>query len=443
MIEVIFPSRSFSDLKQRILNSDLESCAVLLANFVPLKDGGRLLVQEVRFISEFEYLNRTPISIQVNPLFIAPVVKEAVLTNKHLIFVHTHPDSAKSLHFSVIDDEGERIIANFLDSRGLNSPHVSLILNNNLVKARRFGSIEEVRVVQVGPDYTILYDSKSSINIEASYDRQIRAFGKLGQGILKKIRVGIIGLGGTGSVIAQQLAHLGVRDFLLLDPDTVDITNLNRLIGSTLNDVNSNKVEVASHLIQSINPSAYVQQKVGSIIDIKTTRLLLDTDFLFCCTDSHGSRAILNQLAYQYFIPCIDMGVSIVVQNDHVKHITGRVQMLSPGLGCLTCANILNSDLVRYDLMTSYERQKDPYFVGAAVPEPSVISLNSTVASLAITMFLGAMTGMPSSARYQIYNGIDGSVRSISFMPDPTCIVCSRRGALGRGDEWILPARQK
>jgi len=442
MIEVIFPNKIFSDLKQRILVSNLESCAVLIANFVSSKDGGRLLVQEVRFVTEFDYLDRTPISIQVDPSFIAPIVKEAGLTNKHLIFVHTHPDSAKSLHFSVIDDEGERVIAKFLDSRGLNGPHVSLILNNNLIKARCFGSIEEVRVVQVGFDYTILYDSKSVTNIEPSYDRQIRAFGKLGQGILKKIRVGIIGLGGTGSVIAQQLAHLGIRDFLLVDPDIVDITNLNRLIGSTLNDVNSKKVEVASRLIQSINPSAYVQQEVGSIIDIKTALLLLNTDFLFCCTDSHGSRAILNQLAYQYFIPCIDMGVSIVVQNGSVKHMTGRVQMLSPGLGCLTCANILNSDLVRYDLMTSYERQKDPYFVGAAVPEPAVISLNSTVASLAITMFLGAITGMPSSARYQIYNGIDGAVRSIYFMPDPTCIVCSRRGALGRGNEWILPARQ-
>jgi len=136
------------------------------------------------------------------------------------------------------------------------------------------------------------------------------------------------------------------------------------------------------------------------------------------------------------------MGVSIVVQENHVKHVTGRVQMLSPGLGCLTCANILDPDIVRYDLMTSYERKRDPYFVGLSVPEPAVISFNSTIASLAITMFLSATTGIPSFARYQIYNGIDGTVRSISFTQDPTCIVCSRRGALGRGNEWILPARQ-
>ena len=163
MIKVVFPNKSFDDLKQRILNSSLESCAVLIANFVSSKDGGRLLVEEVRYVTEFDYLNRTQLSIQVDPSFIAPIVKEVGLTNKHLIFVHTHPDSAKkSLHFSIIDDEGERVIAKFLESRGLNGPHVSLVLNNNLVKARRLDSIEEVQVIRAGFDYTILYDSKSS-----------------------------------------------------------------------------------------------------------------------------------------------------------------------------------------------------------------------------------------------------------------------------------------
>ena len=57
-------------------------------------------------------------------------------------------------------------------------------------------------------------------------------------------------------------------------------------------------------------------------------------------------------------------------------------------------------------------------------------------------MFLSAVTGMPDFARYQLYNGIDGTVRSISLEQNPTCIVCSKRGALGRGNEWVLPARQ-
>src|SRR5262249_11303678 len=97
---------------------------------------------------------------------------------------------------------------------------------------------------------------------------------------------------------------------------------------------------------------------------------------------------------------------------------------------------------VRRDLMTEYERQADPYFIGAHEPQPAVISLNSTVVSLAITMFLGAVTHIPADARYQLYNGISGVVRVIAHTPDPVCVVCSTAGALARGNEWPLPARQ-
>jgi molybdopterin-synthase adenylyltransferase len=47
---------------------------------------------------------------------------------------------------------------------------------------------------------------------------------------MQQTRVATVGLGGTGSLITEQLAHLGVTGFLLIDPDTVDETNLNRLV---------------------------------------------------------------------------------------------------------------------------------------------------------------------------------------------------------------------
>jgi len=55
--------------------------------------------------------------------------------------------------------------------------------------------------------------------------------------VFSQCRVGVIGLGGGGSHIAQQLAHLGVSNFVLVDPDHVEETNLNRLVGATKKDV--------------------------------------------------------------------------------------------------------------------------------------------------------------------------------------------------------------
>jgi hypothetical protein len=213
-------------------------------------------------------------------------------------------------------------------------------------------------------------------------------------------------------------------------------------VGASRADVGTSKVSVAARHIGTIRSNTKAEAVNGSVLLADTARRLVDVDFFFCCTDSHGSRAVLNQVAYQYLIPCIDIGVSITVQRDTVTHITGRVQMLAPGLGCLTCAGLLDPDAVRRDLMSEYERGADPYFIGGHEPQPAVISLNGTVVSLAVTMFLAAVTGIPADARYQLYNGVAGTVRAVTHTPDHTCIVCSPTGSLARGNEWPLPARQ-
>jgi molybdopterin-synthase adenylyltransferase len=93
-------------------------------------------------------------------------------------------------------------------------------------------------------------------------------------------------------------------------------------------------------------------------------------------------------------------------------------------------------------LLTEYERQQDPYILGATEPAPAVISLNATIASMAVTMFLKTVVGVPGNARMLNYNAIAGTARPATCIAHPSCIVCSYRGAIGRGDEWPLPARQ-
>jgi molybdopterin/thiamine biosynthesis adenylyltransferase len=202
-------------------------------------------------------------------------------------------------------------------------------------------------------------------------------------------------------------------------------------------------VAVAERWANEVNTDASITAKQESVLKESVARLLADTDFVFCCTDSHGSRAVLNQLAYQYLIPMIDMGVVIGSQKGAVAAIGGRVQMLAPGLACLICGRLLDPDQVRRDMMTEFERKADPYFLGPPQPAPAVISLNATVSSLAVTMFLSAVAGVPSEARLLNYNGMSGTVRPATCVPHPSCIVCSPRGALARADEWPLPARQE
>jgi molybdopterin-synthase adenylyltransferase len=194
------------------------------------------------------------------------------------------------------------------------------------------------------------------------------------------------------------------------------------------------KVDVLAGAVASINPAVTVTSIAQSVLQVEVARRLRDVDAIFCCTDTHGSRAVLNQLAYQYYLPVFDAGVRIDSRDGIVTRVGGRAQLLAPGLGCLSCSGLLDFAQVRRDLQSDDERAHDPYIVGHREPQPSVVSLNGTVASLAVTMFLATFVGFPGTARYQVYRLESGTVRAVAAPRDPACIVCSSCGVLGRGD---------
>ncbi len=439
MNQLVFPSGLYRDVGEVLLTGNNEGAAVLLASPVPAERGDwRLLVRDVRYPAPKDYAHRSSVSAVLAPAFVADVTKTARRTNRVVVFAHTHLGRGIP-SFSPIDTDGERTLRRYL-SREHEHPDAALVLSRDGCASRILGADVPVSVVEVGRDVKIL-SGKVEPESDEEFGRQVLAFGSFGQGLLRQLKVGIVGLGGTGSVVAQQLAHLGVRRYVLVDSDDVDRTNLNRLVGATADDVGLPKVEVAARTISGVRPNANVEMVRGDVGLAAVAKTLAAVDAVFCCTDSHGSRAVLNQLAYQYLVPCFDAGLAMVVKDTHLSRVVGRVQMLAPTLACLACTNLLDPELVRLELMTAAERRADPYFIGARVQQPAVVSLNSLVSSLAVTMFLSAFVGIPLTARYQLYDGIAGHVRAVEATTAPACIVCSRYGALGRGNEWPLPAR--
>ena len=104
--------------------------------------------------------------------------------------------------------------------------------------------------------------------------------------------------------------------------------------------------------------------------------------------------------------------------NGHITGIHGRVQALAPGLPCFTCCELLDSEEVRRDMMNSEERRRDPYIPGAHEPAPAVISINGTVTSIAMTMFLAMTLGVPSDGRHVLYNGRDSTRYELYRSPE-------------------------
>jgi molybdopterin-synthase adenylyltransferase len=445
MSKLVFQNQASQRFWSDMLASDLETAAIILARAVELdRTNFRLLVSDIVPIPSDAYEKRTGDSIVVRPEFLAVVFKKARVQNQSILMTHTHPWDGPVVA-SATDLKGEEMLFPTLFSRVPDVPHGRLIFGKHnydaMICRTLGGELIPLEIFDVGRSIHHIKSNSSADVADEVFDRQVRAFGNEGQKRIESLRVGIVGLGGTGSLVAQQLAYLGCKDFLLIDSDLIEDTNLNRVVGATHRDIGRTKVDVASDSIRRIRPAAKVESLHGSVLVSSVARSLVATDLFFCCTDSHGSRAVLTQLAYQYLIPAFDLGVQIEAKKGSVSHITGRVQMLAPGLACLVCSDLLNPDAVRRDLMTEAQRRADPYIVGANQTQPAVISLNGTVASLAVTMYLSAVAGIPVAARHQVYRAELGVVRSIENEQVPTCVVCSANGALGQGDNWASPGR--
>jgi len=314
-----------------MIEHSVETCAVL---FTYPAAHDRIVVHDGGVVPDHAYRQRTDIVAVLTPDYVFEVVHEARQRQAGIVLAHSHTDAHKRPIFSDTDDAGEKALQSYLDARTSDAIHVALVIGPEGMRARRLGSKEEIRIEEVGSTLRVCFDPTGVNDGEYSaiYDRQVRAFGAAGQRVISRMKVGIVGLGRTGSVVAQELAHIGVGHFVLIDSDDLENSNRNRVVGSAADDVGRAKVAITKRLIHNINKQAVVVDIKGTVLDPKLCELLTGVGFIFICTDSHSSRAIVSKLSYQYFIPGIDIGVSISAKDGVVEYIEGRAQMNAPGL---------------------------------------------------------------------------------------------------------------
>ncbi|MDD5464915.1 MAG: ThiF family adenylyltransferase [Candidatus Omnitrophica bacterium] len=276
------------------------------------------------------------------------------------------------------------------------------------------------------------------IESREQFSRQILAFGAEGQAAIMNTKIGIVGLGGMGSCVVQMLSHLGIQEFMLLDDDRVEKSNLNRLVGATREDVINKtlKVEVAQRVIKSINPEA----KITSLGNLRTAEAIevLSTfpDVIFGCVDNDSARMILTDLAAAYKKTLVDCATEIDLKGDNGISFGGRVVVAQPGDFCLWCANQIDPQIANEELESEQEksfRRHHGYGLGAEVVAPAVMSLNGVIAGLAVTEFIMLITGMRKPERMLTYKGTRGIVVATKDVKKPGCLVCD--SLIGKGDK--------
>lgn len=370
-------------MHEAVTASPLETCGIF---FTHPGVGGRILASAGETAPDAAYRVRTVEAAELTAEYVFDVVQRARRNKTGIVFAHSHPRHDQGLGFSRADNKGEAVLDKYLSERLPDRIHVALLVGRQGMSARRLATGEMIGIEEIGPRVRFAFPDAEvgpGAYIEI-YDRQVRAFSLAGQRILSRLRAAIVGLGGTGSIIALELAYLGVRNFLLIDPQTLDATNRNRVVGSRAGDDGKAKVEIAKRQILEINPAAVVEtdDTETGVLDATCGQKLRTVDFIFACTDSHASRAIVCKLCYQFLIPGIDVGVAINAEKGSVNAITGRTQMMAPGLPCLLCTGSIHSDAIRKELMSPEQKAADPYFAGEGEPQPAVISLNGTCAPL-------------------------------------------------------------
>jgi hypothetical protein len=271
----------------------------------------------------------------------------------------------------------------------------------------------------IGNDLKFFFKDKITEKIADFNIRTAQAFGESTTSLLKKLSIAVIGCSGTGSPTIEQLYRLGVGKIILVDPDKIEIKNLNRILNSKMADAIEKRFKV-----QTIR-DAIVEAGLGTEVESYSFNLYDDPaiakkvascDILFGCMDSVDGRHLLNQIATFYLIPYFDLGVKLIADGfGGIDQIWGSVHYVQPGKSSLLTRMVYTSDdlnaasLFRQNPNQYAALKSEGYIKNVNVESPAVISVNMQISSLAVMEFLARLH------RFRHDDNADSAVTRISL----------------------------
>ncbi|VAW75797.1 Sulfur carrier protein adenylyltransferase ThiF [hydrothermal vent metagenome] len=284
-------------------------------------------------------------------------------------FVHNHPTGYAG--FSDTDDCNEFNLIQAISNRnGLDSKLVALLWDGKQWHARvrnaqsPHDSIPVRHTLVVGKHIKIYGYQIEEIDDKHASARQAAAFGKPFVGMLKSLRVIVIGASGTGSPTTTLLARSSVGEIITVDNDKFDPTNINRVRGSKTRDKGRNKAEMLAEFIKDIDLPSVEIVAIDALIDKSPEAVdaLASADIVFGCTDDQIGRELLLNAVYYYAQPLIDVGLGGDLDEDkdgnpYLRYHFGRVSTILPEYGeCLFCQDVINETWIR----TEFELRSNP-----------------------------------------------------------------------------------
>lgn len=394
-VTLVLPERLADELTEAVAG-DVETAGVLLTRRVATPNGAtRLLGRTIHWVAEDAYTLRTATELKIASHGYVPALAAAEADGAVPIWLHTHPEGA-SPRASDRDRVVDAQLADLFRNRSGSSHYGSVVfarVDGGLTFTGRIestASSEDIaRLWTTGRRLTLAHHwSHIAPPPSDMFDRNIRAFGGAIQQILGDLRVAVVGCGGTGSAVTEQLVRLGVRHLHLFDPKALTRSNLTRVYGSFAGDTGKPKASLAAAHAKRIAPDADVVTTEASITVESAARELVDADIVFGCTDDNAGRLVLSRLASYFLTPVIDCGVLLSSgESGQIQGIDGRVTVLAAGAACLVCRERIDLRRAAAQMLTRTERQQrveEGYAPALEGIEPAVVTYTTQVAAAAV-----------------------------------------------------------
>ena len=395
----------------------------------------------------YEACGRWPDRITWPTDTVEALLREAYGKNQAIVKVHSHGEHYR--HFSGIDDISDRaLFASVMSFLGDELPHASLImLPHGELFGRILGDEGEIvgvfeSIMSIGNDLRLWTENTNS-TIEGFTVRHAQAFGSGTTNLLRALSVAVVGCSGTGSIVVEQLARLGVGKLVLVDPDSVEEKNLNRILNSGREDATLKrpKVHVLASSIANMGLGQEIVPLSSNLIKAEVIRQVAECDVVFGCMDGAEGRHLLNRLATFYNLPYFDVGVRLDSDgNGGIDQIAGALHYIQPGLssllsrGVYTMARVEAEEMRRTNPELYRHQVKVGYLRGVEEDRPAVISVNMFFASLTINDFLARLHPYRNKLNSE-YAYIGGNLSEMQFYTEKESTSCpTLQQHVGRGD---------
>lgn len=386
----------------------LETAGTLLVKPVELAGGDvRLLARKILWVDDPAYLERHADALAISSAGYVAALGEAAEGGLAALWFHTHPTQGAIPLPSLRDAEVDRRLAETFRVRAGTPWYGTLIASPrgpgyafSGTLAHEAGdapsAIQRLWVVGDRWRFQSSHDAPGE-PVDAQFDRNVRALGGPVQAAIGELRFGLVGAGGTGSAVAEQLVRLGARHLVIIDGDTLSPSNVTRVYGSTPASVDRPKVDLLREHLGAIAPGlACVAIRSMTTLEA-TARELAGCDLIFGCSDDNAGRLVLSRIATYLMIPVIDLGVLLSSDaGGTLSGIDGRVTILAPGAACLVCRGRVDMARAAAELMSPAERCRladEGYAPALADTEPAVVAFTTAVAAAAVGELLERMIG--------------------------------------------------